>query len=672
MVPRISEPQLRPEPERAPSNSTKISYRSYSSSFEADDERSSSADHDSMGPDIGSAHRDVPAQYVGEDTRLTSRKELSGWYAYGFAAEVFVICGIGSFIPITLEQLARENGVLLSDPTQPCGSSSTHLPPGLHPGNAKDSQCVIYLGGLQINTASFAMYSFSLSVLFQAILVVSISCAADHGNYRKRLLLLFAFAGSITTMLFLTVVPKVYLLGALWAIISNTCFGASFVLLNSFLPLLVRHHPKTQYGTPDFSPGLHPSFVDEYPPEHSLSEPEVEVYDERSALLSHNRAPSEAPDVTEPLPPSTDSTSIELQLSTQISSTGIGIGYSAGLFLQCVSIIIIWLLKGTTFSLRLVLFFIGLWWFLFTIPAALWLRPRPGPPLPPTGNGNSKGSRSWWAYTIYAWSSLFRTVKLARRLKDITLFLAAWFLLSDAIATVSGTAVLYAKTQLRMAPEALGLINVIATTAGVLGAFSWAAISRALKLKPHQTILACICIFELIPLYGLLGFLPIVKRWNVIGLQQPWEMYPLGFIYGFVLGGLSSYCRSLFGELIPPGSEAAFYALYAITDKGSSVFGPAIVGAIVDGTGEIRPAFWFLAILVGLPAPLIYFVNVERGKEEGARLAEIIEGFRIKDAEIASEEHSSSESIGEDERGRDNREISPYDEEREGRRRNDI
>lgn len=66
-------------------------------------------------------------------------------------------------------------------------------------------------------------------------------------------------------------------------------------------------------------------------------------------------------------------------------------------------------------------------------------------------------------------------------------------------------------------------------------------------------------------------------------------MYPLGAVFGIVIGGLSSYCRALFGELIPPGSEAAFYALYAITDKGSSVFGPAIVGAITDAYGEIRP-----------------------------------------------------------------------------------
>jgi len=37
---------------------------------------------------------EVP-RYSGEDTRPTSRKELAGWYSYGWAAEVFVVCGIG-------------------------------------------------------------------------------------------------------------------------------------------------------------------------------------------------------------------------------------------------------------------------------------------------------------------------------------------------------------------------------------------------------------------------------------------------------------------------------------------------------------------------------------------------------------------------------------------------
>lgn len=37
----------------------------------------------------------VDPQYEGEDIRPTSKKELSGWYSYGFAAEVFIVCGVG-------------------------------------------------------------------------------------------------------------------------------------------------------------------------------------------------------------------------------------------------------------------------------------------------------------------------------------------------------------------------------------------------------------------------------------------------------------------------------------------------------------------------------------------------------------------------------------------------
>ena len=90
------------------------------------------------------------------------------------------------------------------------------------------------------------MYTASFSVLVQALVVVTMSGAADHGHYRKTLLLIFAAVGALATMLFLPVTPAVFMLGSLFAIIGNVCFGASAVLLNSFLPLLVRHHPSIQ------------------------------------------------------------------------------------------------------------------------------------------------------------------------------------------------------------------------------------------------------------------------------------------------------------------------------------------------------------------------------------------------------------------------------------------
>ncbi|KAG8532665.1 uncharacterized protein KY384_002542 [Bacidia gigantensis] len=571
-----------------------------------------------------------PPQFPGEDTRSTSQKEISGWYSYGFAAEVFVICGVGSFIPIALEQLSRERGSLLLDRTKPCKGSSVDLTPPAaavrrHAAFApraprgEAGQCIVKFLGIDINTASFAMYTFSLSVLVQALLIISISAAADHGRSRKSFLLSFAFTGAVATMLFLGVVPSIYAFGALLAIVANTCFGASFVLLNSFLPILVRRHPSIR---PEEKSNSTKTASRELTRDSQEAE-DADFDGPTDSLL-------QASNVKYKMAPGTPQGTVSpaLRLSTQISSYGIGIGYLAAVVVQTLGIVIIIiaqpLTSSTTLVLRIVLFFIGLWWLLFTIPAALWLRPRPGPPLPFTSDGKQK--RTWAGYFVYAWKSLWKTILRARRLKDMMFFLAAWFLLSDAIATISGTAVLFAKTDLEMKPAALAMISLTGTVVGVIGAFTWSKLSRWLGLKPSQTIIACICLFEIIPLYGLLGFVPAIRRLGVLGLQQPWEMYPLGAIYGFVLGGISSYCRSLFGELIPPGFEAAFYALYAITDKGSSVFGPAIVGAITDRYGEIRPAFVFLAVLIFIPLPLMLMVDVDRGKREASELADLLEG----------------------------------------------
>ncbi|CAO2656308.1 Nn.00g051110.m01.CDS01 [Neocucurbitaria sp. VM-36] len=661
-------PPYRPQLLRNVSTHSKASIPSISPSNEADDEQSLSDRTSDMESNASQPH------YEGEDTRLTSDKELRGFYMYGWAAEVFVVCGIGSFIPVTLEQLARENGVLLSDPSTPCKASRPTVHPlqsfsadsleALFRPDPEKGQCVVHILGIEINTASFAMYTFSISVLVQALLIISMSGAADHGRFRKTFLLWFAFVGSIATMLFLPVVPKVYILGAVLAIIANTCFGASFVLLNSFLPLLVRFHPTVKFadsgensysdeddeddGNTDYTGLSHEDRVArEAHYANQLSHRQTvfeDVADATTALLPRDHSAS---DLTIPRAKSQAVPSQELALSTQISSYGIAIGYIAALLVQTIGIFVVIAFQSSNFGLRVVLFIIGAWWFIFTLPSARWLRPRPGPPL--HIDACTSNFRTVLAYFTYSWKSLARTATHARHLKDVLLFLAAWFLLSDSIATVSGTAVLFAKTTLGMSYAMLALINVIATVCGVLGAFLWSRLSLYLRLSPTQTILSCIVLFEVIPIYGLLGYIPAVQRLGFLGLQQQWEMYPLGAVYGFVLGGLSSYCRALFGELIPPGYEAAFYALYAITDKGSSIFGPAIVGAITDAYGEIRPAFWFLAILIGLPLPIMMLVDVDRGRREGLALAKTLEDLsRARDAHARHDDDNLSQDIRDD------------------------
>lgn len=386
------------------------------------------------------------------------------------------------------------------------------------------NQCIIAFLGLEINTASFAMYTFSFSVLVQALVIITMSGAADHGRFRKTLLLVFAFVGAVATMFFILVTSKVFYLGGLLAIIANTCVGASFVLLNSFLPLLVRYHPSLV--------GRYTSVQEDIQVEDTSSENEQvdDSTESDSPLLALNSANDfQAMSKTE------HRGSPQTQVSTNISSTGTSIGYTAAITVQILSVLIIKLAGSSTWSLRLVLFFIGAWWFTFTIPCIFWLLPRPGPSLHNTGQDGK--TRTWLAYMGHAWVSLGKTVARARRLKDVMIFLAAWFLLSDAIATVSGTAVLYAKTELGMQPAALGLISVVVMVGGIFGALTWNATSRLLGIKPTTTVLACLMLFELIPIYALLGYIPAIKRLGYLGLQTPIEMYPMAAVYGLVIGG---------------------------------------------------------------------------------------------------------------------------------------
>jgi hypothetical protein len=48
-------------------------------------------------PEEADTNRHRSPRYAGEDTTPTQRREILGWYAYGIAAEVFAVCGVGMY-----------------------------------------------------------------------------------------------------------------------------------------------------------------------------------------------------------------------------------------------------------------------------------------------------------------------------------------------------------------------------------------------------------------------------------------------------------------------------------------------------------------------------------------------------------------------------------------------
>lgn len=216
---------------------------------------------------------------------------------------------------ITLEQYAREAGYLASNHDLPCTDS-------------KDV-CSISVLGLWINTASFSLYTYSISVALQAITVIAISKRANDARTRKWLLTIFTLMGSASCAVFLFIPSQSVLwpLSSILTITGNVSFGAAIVCLNAYLPTLARAQLLQQQQQENESLVTH-------------AENDLDVVQESHEMF---------------------------KATSSISSKGIAAGYAAGILLLVLMLIPVTLMKGSLFSLRLAVAASGLWWLVFGI-----------------------------------------------------------------------------------------------------------------------------------------------------------------------------------------------------------------------------------------------------------------------------------------------------------------
>lgn len=128
----------------------------------------------------------------------------------------------------------------------------------------------------------------------------------------------------------------------------------------------------------------------------------------------------------------------ELSRSTsRISSLGIALGYGAGICLLIVALVPVTKLHGSTYSLRLAIGLSGIWWAVFTIPAALWLPSSHSMSLSPhRRNAEVNTDNKAWntrREIVAAWIRLGNMLRWSeiKKLRNTFKYLAAWFLLSD-------------------------------------------------------------------------------------------------------------------------------------------------------------------------------------------------------------------------------------------------
>ncbi|KXN90741.1 Autophagy-related protein 22 [Leucoagaricus sp. SymC.cos] len=573
------------------------------------------------------------------------KKKLYGWFSYAFASEVFVIVSLTLFLPICLEQFARDNGYIAPDRTQPCSfkkpilhANTTNVARAAVEALMDAERCEVKIGWAWIDTASFSLYVYSISVALQALTVISMGGIADHPPHRKKLLLFFAALGSVSAMLFLLLPSdsSIWYASALLAMLANVSFGASVVAMNAYLPSLAKEAPDVVEVHQEIK-AAHLHEERDEGPHGSLS------LDSSDHVPESAEAPLITRQTTEPSSEtaiSSFSSSLKTKYDTalsratsRISSLGIAMGYAAGIFLLMVALVPVSMLGGSTFALRLAIGLSGVWWAVFSLPAAIWL---PGVGVVEAKDNEDEEADGWgganagrherenerdWGLMSEIRAAWIRLGNMLRwteivKLRNTFKYLAAWFLLSDGFTTITSTAVLFAKTSLHMPASSLILIGVLTPTSGILGSLLWPHIQRKLSLSNLKILIILVLLASLIPLYGCLGFLIQNTSITFGGLTTPGEMFGLAVIFGSVYGAFQGYARAFYAELIPRGEEARWYGLFSITDKSSSFVGPLVVGVIADLTGNIRYAFWFLVAMIWVAVPVLRSVDVEQGRRD--------------------------------------------------------
>ena len=272
-----------------------------------------------------------------------------------------------------------------------------------------------------------------------------------------------------------------------------------------------------------------------------------------------------------------------------VSSLGYALGYLGGGLLFAFTI---WLtLQPETFgigskesAIKISFILTGLWWALFTIPLILFV------PEPECDMG--KKSHSPVRDGLRQIYSTFREI---RSMKNIFLFLLAYWFYIDGIDTIIRMAIDYG---LSLGFDFTDLILALLITQFV--GFPCALIYGKLgeRIGPRKAIYAGLVVYLLVVIWAIM-------------MTHKNEFYILAGAIGLVQGGVQALSRSFYARLIPQNKAGEFFGFYNMLGKFAVIIGPALLGIVGRLTHSPRLGIASIAVLFIVGGIILYFVKEE-------------------------------------------------------------
>lgn len=294
----------------------------------------------------------------------------------------------------------------------------------------------------------------------------------------------------------------------------------------------------------------------------------------------------------------------------RLSSRAYALGYAGGGILLVINLMMVtkpaWFgLSGPDWAVRLSFVTVALWWGVFSFPLFRHV------PEPITGNSATK---SGGLALKDAFSRLLQTFREIRQYRDLSTFLAAYWIYNDGIGTIVKMATIYG-AEIGIGMTHLMGAMVLTQMVGIPFALLFGRLSGVLGVR--RTIQMTLLAYGLISAGGYF-------------MANATHFYILAAMVGMVQGGAQALSRSLFASMVPRHRTAEFFGFYSTSGKLAGVFGPLIFGLVGQLAGSSRLGILSLVVFFALGGWLLSRVNVEAGRAAALK-AENEAGFAFEE-----------------------------------------
>ncbi|HQR24406.1 MAG TPA: MFS transporter [Steroidobacteraceae bacterium] len=277
-----------------------------------------------------------------------------------------------------------------------------------------------------------------------------------------------------------------------------------------------------------------------------------------------------------------------------VSGYGYALGYLGGGLLFAANVLMTlqpgWFgLSSAAEAVRWSFVSVGVWWLVFALPCAIFVRERRGP-----------AARVAVATAVkQGFAELKGTLHEISRYRPLLWFLAAYILYIDGVNTVIKMAVDYGLSlgfDQSYLVKALLLTQFVAFPAAL--AFGW----LGGKIGARAGIFIGLAVYLGATCYAYF-------------MDEARDFYSLAVVIGLVQGGVQSLSRSYYGSLVPPDKSSEFFGFYNMMGKASAIIGPALVGVTAAVTHDSRLSILSIVVLF-LAGGALLVVATRQGPRE--------------------------------------------------------